>query len=117
LILTGEESNFSIGSVRADRGTNLQGQIPSPDGNKLSPQQKKLLRRFGKGKTDEQIAREFGCRADLIAAQRQRIMEKLEIRSQAQLEAAAHQFACWSRNQAGADAKPTTATGVRREAH
>jgi hypothetical protein len=28
---------------------------------------------------DEQIAREFSCRADLIAAQRQRIVEKLEI--------------------------------------
>lgn len=73
-----------------------------PDRKKLSPQRKKLLRRFAKGMTDEQIAKEFGCRADLIAAQRQIIVEKLEIRSHAQLAAAAHQFACWSRNQADA---------------
>ena len=80
----------------------MQEQIPSPDRKKLSPQEKKLLRRFAKGKTDDQIAREFGCRPGLIAAQRQSIEEKLEIRSQAQLAAAAHQFACWSRNQADA---------------
>jgi hypothetical protein len=36
----------------------------------LSPQQKKLLRRIAKGKTDEEIAKEFGCRADLIDAGR-----------------------------------------------
>ena len=67
----------------------------APKDNELSRQQKKLLRRFARGKTDEQIAREFGCHADLIAAQRQTLMEKLEIRSQAQLAAAARQFANW----------------------
>ncbi len=71
-----------------------------PRGDKLSPQQKKLLRRFAQRKTDKQIAKEFGCHAELIAAQRQTIMEKLEIRSQAQLEADVRQFAGW-RNQAG----------------
>jgi DNA-binding CsgD family transcriptional regulator len=80
----------------------LQQRILPPDDNKLSQQQKKLLRRFAKAKTDEQIAREFSCRADLIAAQRQRIVEKLEIGSQAQLVAAAYQFANWHRNQTDA---------------
>jgi DNA-binding CsgD family transcriptional regulator len=64
-----------------------------PHGDKLSPQQKKLLRRFAQRKTDKQIAKEFGCHAELIAAQRQTIMEKLEIRSLARLAAAARQFA------------------------
>ena len=73
-----------------------QQPLPTKD-HKLSSQQKKLLTRFARGKTDEKIAREFGCHADLIAAQRQKIMEKLEIRSQAQLAAAARQFAGWPR--------------------
>ena len=57
-----------------------------------------------RGKTDEQIAKEFRCRADLIAAQRQTIMEKLEIGSQARLAAAARQFADWPRWKPKADA-------------
>jgi DNA-binding CsgD family transcriptional regulator len=75
---------------------NLHQQTLPPE-NKLSRHQKKLLRRFAKRKTDEQIAKEFGCHADLIAAQRQTLMEKLEIRSQAQLATAARQFANWPR--------------------
>jgi len=75
----------------------LHQQTLPPEDNKLSRHQKKLLVRFAKRKTDEQIAKEFGCHADLIAAQRQKIMEKLEIRSQAQLAAAARQFAGWPR--------------------
>ena len=74
---------------------------PRRCGVTLSMQQKKLLRRFAKGKTDEQIAKEFGCHAELIAAHRQTMMEKLEIRSQAQLAAAVRQFASGWRNQAG----------------
>jgi DNA-binding CsgD family transcriptional regulator len=74
---------------------NLHQQTLPPEDNKLSRHQKKLLRRFAKRKTDEQIAKEFGCHAELIAAQRQTLMEKLEIRSQAQLAAAARQFANW----------------------
>ena len=70
-------------------------QTLSPEDHKLSPQQKKLLRRFAGGKTDEQIAKEFRCRAHLIAAQRQMISAKLEIRSEAQLTAATRQFANW----------------------
>ena len=75
---------------------NLHQQTLPPE-NKLSRHQKKLLVRFAKRKTDEQIAKEFGCHADLIAAQRQTMTEKLEIRSQAQLAAAARQFANWPR--------------------
>lgn len=70
-------------------------------GDSLSPQQKKLLRRFAKGKTDEKIAQEFRCRAHLIAAQRQTLMEMLEIRSQEQLAAAAQQLAYWPRAHRG----------------
>ena len=73
---------------------NLHQQTLPPE-DKLSRHQKKLLRRFAKRKTDEQIAKEFGCHAELIAAHRQTMMEKLEIRSQAQLAAAASQFANW----------------------
>jgi DNA-binding CsgD family transcriptional regulator len=75
----------------------LQRRILQPYDHKLSPQQKKLLRRFARGDTDEEIAREFAIRADLIAAQRQKIMEKSGIGSQAQVAAAADQFACWPR--------------------
>jgi DNA-binding CsgD family transcriptional regulator len=82
----------------------LHLQTLSPEHHKLSPQQKKLLRRFARGKTDEQIAKEFRCRADLIAAQRQMIMAKLEIGSQAQLAAAARQFADWHTWKPKADA-------------
>ena len=70
-------------------------QTLSLEDHKLSPQQKKLLRRFAGGKTDEQIAKEFRCRAHLIAAQRQMILAKLAIRSEAQLTAATRQFANW----------------------
>jgi DNA-binding CsgD family transcriptional regulator len=95
LILNSEESTFSAGPVRADRRVNLHQQPLAPKDNELSRQQKKLLRRFARGKTDKQIGREFGCHADLIAAQRQKIMEMFEIKSQAQLAAAARQFASW----------------------
>ena len=78
-----------------------QQTVPFYKDNPLSPQQRKLLTRFARGKTDEQIAKEFRCPADLIAAQRQMIMEKLEISSQAQFAAAARQFAKWPRPRAG----------------
>jgi DNA-binding NarL/FixJ family response regulator len=71
----------------------LHQQTLPPEENKLSRHQKKLLRRFAWGKTDEQIAEELRCPAKLIAARRRSMMEKLEIRSQAQLAAAARQFA------------------------
>jgi len=73
----------------------LSGRKLRPQDNKLSPQQKKLLRRFARGKTDKQIANEFRCRSDLIAAQRKLITEKLEISSQTQFAEAARRFAPW----------------------
>lgn len=39
-----------------------------PRGDELSPQQQKLLRCFARGKTDEQIAKEFGCHETLCIA-------------------------------------------------
>ena len=73
----------------------MHQQTLSPEDIELSPQQKKLLRRFAGGKPDEQIAKDFRCRAHLIAAQRQMILAKLEIRSEAQLTAATRRFANW----------------------
>ena len=73
--------------------------------HELSPQQKKLLRRFANEQTDEQIAKEFRCRAHLIAAQRQMISAKLEIRSEAQLTAATRQFALAQAEGAGGSQK------------
>ncbi|WP_354057623.1 LuxR C-terminal-related transcriptional regulator [Bradyrhizobium sp. RT6a] len=61
----------------------------------ISPQRKKLLRRFADGKTDKQIAREFGCRAALIAAQRQFMIDRLKISSQAELAVVAIELASW----------------------
>jgi DNA-binding CsgD family transcriptional regulator len=45
----------------------------------LSPREKQLLRRFAAGKTDIQIARELYDTESRIAAQRQRLAEKLQI--------------------------------------
>ena len=92
---------ISTVAVRADRGTNLQEQIR----DKLSPQEKKLLRRFAKERQTTKSPASSGCRPGPAAAQRQRIVEKLEIRSQAQLASAAHLFAYWGRKQADAKNK------------
>jgi DNA-binding CsgD family transcriptional regulator len=51
----------------------------------LSPRQKRLLRRLAQGKTDRKIAQEIGGTQQHITAQRRRIMQKLQITSQAQL--------------------------------
>jgi len=68
-------------------------QKPPTSGIDLSPQQQKLLRRFAQGKTDDEIARELSCPARLVKAQRQMMVERFEIKSQADLAAAARQFA------------------------
>ena len=47
----------------------------------LTPREKGLLRRFAQGGTDKSIARELGETKERIAAQRERIIEKLQIRS------------------------------------
>ena len=61
----------------------------------LTGQQQKLLRRFANGQTDKEIASEFKCPVRVVTAQRQLIIEKLKIGSQAELAAAARQYASW----------------------
>ena len=61
----------------------------------ISPREKKLLRRFASGKTDKDIGRELGDREERIAAQRQRIREKLEIRTNEQLVVLAGRLTPW----------------------
>jgi DNA-binding CsgD family transcriptional regulator len=61
----------------------------------LSPREKKLLRRFARGKTDRQIAREIGGTEQQVSAQRRRLIERLRIQSEEQLVAAADQLAAW----------------------
>jgi len=51
----------------------------------LTPREKRLLRRFAQGRTDKSIAREWGEPIERIAAQRERIFEKLLIQSPDQL--------------------------------
>ena len=63
----------------------------------VSPREKQLLRRFARGKTDEQIAGELGSTAGDIAGQRQRIAEKFRIQTDEQLRAVAKQIANWPR--------------------
>ena len=61
----------------------------------ISPREKKLLRRFASGKTDKEIGLELGDREERIAAQRQRIREKLEIQTNEQLVVLAGRLARW----------------------
>ena len=52
----------------------------------MTPQEKQLLRRFAQGKTDRMIARALCEPVERIAAQRERILEKLQIESTDQLK-------------------------------
>jgi DNA-binding CsgD family transcriptional regulator len=61
----------------------------------VSPREKLLLRRFAAGKTDREIAADLGDTECRIVAQRQRIVEKFEIRTHEQLVALARQLAVW----------------------
>jgi|SRR5215831_12994515 len=61
----------------------------------LRPREKKLLRRFASGKTDKEIAQELGDREERIAAQRQRLREKLQIQTDEQLVVLAGTLAHW----------------------
>ena len=63
--------------------------------DQISPREKKLLRRFASGKTDKEIGLELGDREERIAAQRQRIREKLEIQTNEQLVVLAGRLARW----------------------
>jgi DNA-binding CsgD family transcriptional regulator len=61
----------------------------------LSPREKQLLRRFAVGKSDKVIGCEIGGTEQGIRMQRKRLIEKLQIQSQAQLVIFADQFAAW----------------------
>jgi DNA-binding NarL/FixJ family response regulator len=61
----------------------------------LSPREKQLLRRFAQGKTDRKIAHEIGGTDRQVAAQRQTLLKKLQMPSEAQLAEAADRFASW----------------------
>ena len=59
----------------------------------LSPREKQLLRRFAQGKTDERISKEIGGTESQVASQRQSLIKKLHIQSDAQLTTAADELA------------------------
>ena len=61
----------------------------------LTSREKMLLRRLAQGKTDRKIAAEIGGQEDQIGLQRQRLIERLEIRSDEQLAARAKELAAW----------------------
>ena len=61
----------------------------------LTPREKQLLRRFARGKTDYSIGQEIGGTERQIAAQRQSLMKKLNITSDAELRAVATEHAPW----------------------
>ena len=60
----------------------------------LSPREKQLLRRFARGKSDKLISSEIGGTPEQIGMQRKRLIERLQIQSQAQLMTLA-QSAAW----------------------
>ena len=59
----------------------------------LTPREKRLLRRFAQGRTDRSIARELCEPVERIAVQRERLLEKLQIRSMDHLTEAAVRLA------------------------
>ena len=61
----------------------------------LSARERQLLRRFALGKSDKVIVREIGGTQQQIAVQRERLIGKLKIQSQAQLVTLAGQLAAW----------------------
>ncbi|WFU18495.1 LuxR C-terminal-related transcriptional regulator [Bradyrhizobium sp. CB3481] len=61
----------------------------------LSPREKLMLRRLAQGKTDHQIAVEIGGRQDQVRLQRERLLRRLQIKSERQLAAVALRLAPW----------------------
>jgi DNA-binding CsgD family transcriptional regulator len=61
----------------------------------LSARERQLLRRFALGKSDKVIAREIGGTQQQIEMQRERLIDRLQIQSQAQLVTLAAQLASW----------------------
>jgi DNA-binding CsgD family transcriptional regulator len=71
----------------------------------LSPREKQLLRRLAKGKSDEQIAVQIGGTKLQVAAQRQRLTDRLGIRSPTELAAAAERLARLGKASLGKEGK------------
>jgi DNA-binding CsgD family transcriptional regulator len=63
--------------------------------NGLTTREKKLLRRMALGQSDHAIAVDIGGTDAQVAAQRLRLLGKLNIRSQAEIIAAATKLARW----------------------
>jgi DNA-binding NarL/FixJ family response regulator len=59
----------------------------------LSPREKALLRRLAEGKSSQQIAQQIGGTEVQVAAQRQRLIDRLGICSPTDLAAAAERLA------------------------
>lgn len=59
----------------------------------LSPREKQLLRRSAQGKTDREIAQEIGVTESQVVRQRQSLIKKLQIQSDAQLTTASDELA------------------------
>jgi DNA-binding CsgD family transcriptional regulator len=65
----------------------------------LSSREKQLLRRLARNKSNDEIAVEIGGRTDQISLQRQRLIERLQIRSEEHLAALARGLALWGSNE------------------
>ena len=85
------DDSCAVVALPHDASTRMYGKISFG----LSSREKKLLRRFASGKTDVEIAHELGDREERIAAQRQRIREKLQIQTDEQLVVLAGTLARW----------------------
>jgi DNA-binding CsgD family transcriptional regulator len=80
---------------RARAKTNFGVEVSSGATIVLSSREKRLLRRFAQGKADKKIAAEIGGTEQQVSAQRQRVLRKLQIRTEAQLISLAAQLASW----------------------
>lgn len=69
----------------------------------LTAREKQLLRRLVRGWSDLEIARQIGGTERQIAAQREALLKKLQIKSEAQLKSAAEELAPWKSKKRGED--------------
>jgi DNA-binding CsgD family transcriptional regulator len=61
----------------------------------LSPREKRMLRRLAQGMSDAEIAASIGGRADQVKNQRVRLLNRLQMTSQAEIIETAQRFAPW----------------------
>jgi DNA-binding CsgD family transcriptional regulator len=64
----------------------------------LSPREKQLLRRIAKRMSDAAIATDIGGTAAQITDQRERLLTKLGLKSQGDIDEAAQKLASWPRS-------------------